>query len=328
MALVDGFGRRIRHLRISVTDRCNLRCVYCMPAGGVRFLSGAEILTFDEIERVVRIAAGLGIQKVRLTGGEPLLRPALPELVSRLVRMEGIADVGLTTNGVHLKRFATPLWQAGLRRVNISLDSLDPVKFRRLTRRNAFRQVMAGLEAAERVGFRPIKLNVVAMRGFTEAEILAFAALARRKPYQVRFIEWMPLDGQGAWRREAVLPAQAILECIGARWPLVPVSGNGFTAPATLFRFADGQGEVGIIPAVTEPFCGRCDRIRLTADGQLYTCLFGDRAADLRALLRGGASDALIAQAIAESVAHKEKGHRINEPSFSKPTHSMWCIGG
>ncbi|MBI3947887.1 MAG: GTP 3',8-cyclase MoaA [Armatimonadetes bacterium] len=328
MALVDTFGRSIVNLRVSLTDKCDMRCVYCMPEEGMRFFRGAEILTFDEIERVVRVAVDLGIRKVRLTGGEPLLRPDAPEIVSRLARIEGLADIGLTTNGVHLERLAAPLHEAGLRRINVSLDSLDPERFQRITRRAAFHAVMAGLAAAERVGFHPIKVNVVAVHGTTEDEVIAFAELARRKPYQVRFIEFMPLDGGGAWSREAVLPGREILARIHARWPLVPVSRNGHAEPATVFRFADGRGEVGIIPTVTEPFCERCNRIRLTANGQLHTCLFGERATDLRALLRGGASDAEIARAIADAVLHKEPGHAINEPGFRRPAHTMSRIGG
>lgn len=328
MALVDKLGREIVNLRVSVTDRCDMRCVYCMPADGLPFLPRAQTLTFDEIERVVTIAASLGIRKVHLTGGEPLLRPGIEKLVARLVAIPGIADVGLTTNGTRLKELAEPLRRAGLRRVNVSLDSLVPGQFRRVTRRDLLDRVLEGLAEAERVGFHPIKLNVVALSDATEAEILAFAALARRKPYQVRFIEFLPLDGDRAWQREAVLSGREIIARIAARWPLRPVSQHTTAEPATVFHFADGAGEVGIIPTVTEPFCDRCNRIRLTADGKLRTCLFSLTETDLRALLRGGASDRVLADTIAAAVVNKEPGHRIHERDFQRPARSMSAIGG
>lgn len=306
-----------------------MRCVYCAPAAGARFLEEQELLSFDEIERVARIAAGLGVRRIRLTGGEPLLRAGLPRLVRRLHALAGIADLSLTTNGARLRELAQPLHDAGLHRVNVSLDSLDHERFRRITGRRLLPRVLAGLEAAARAGLSPIKVNVVALPDLGEAEVLKLAELARTRPYQVRFIEFMPFGAAGCWRPEAALSGRQILECIGRRWALREIMpGPEFGGPAAVYRFADGQGEVGTITAVSEPFCDRCARIRVTADGRLRTCLFAAQETDLRALLRAGASDHEIATAIAAAVSAKQRAHHIGRPEFQQPGRAMQSIGG
>jgi GTP 3',8-cyclase len=327
--LVDGWGRRIASLRISVTDKCNFRCTYCMPAEGLDWLRRDEILSFEEIERLARIFAALGIVEVRLTGGEPLVRRDLPELVRMLAAIRGLRDLSLTTNGVLLTRLAEPLVEAGLRRINISLDSLDHVRFAEITRRDALDQVLAGLAEAERYPqLRPIKVNCVAIKGFTEDEVPALAELARRKPYVVRFIEFMPLDADGAWSADQVLTGGEIRGLIEARFgPLVELPAKA-SSTARRFRFADGLGEIGFVNPVSEPFCSTCDRIRLTADGQLRTCLFSRREWDLKTPLRDGSSDERIAELIRFAVHHKELKHRVNEPGFVRASRSMSQIGG
>ena len=327
--LIDGWGRRIASLRISVTDKCNFRCTYCMPAEGLEWLRRDVILSFEEIERLTRIFAALGIAEVRLTGGEPLVRRDLPELVRMLAAIRGVRDLSLTTNGVLLTRLAGPLVEAGLRRINISLDSLDHVRFAQITRRDALDQVLAGLAEAERYPqLRPIKVNCVAIKGFTEDEVPALAELARRKPYVVRFIEFMPLDADGAWSADQVLTGGEIRALIEARFgPLVEVPAKA-SSTARRFRFADGFGEIGFVNPVSEPFCSSCDRIRLTADGQLRTCLFSRREWDLKAPLRDGSSDERIAELIRFAVHHKELKHRVNEPGFVRASRSMSQIGG
>src|SRR5438067_8072259 len=289
--LVDGWGREIRCVRVSVTDRCNFRCRYCMPAEGLEWLERDELLSFEELSRLVRVLASMGVDEVRLTGGEPLVRRDLPVLVSMLAQTPGVDDLSLTTNGVLLDRLAGPLVEAGLRRINVSLDSLSHVRFTEITRRDALDRVLAGLEEAERYPeLRPIKVNCVAMRGFTEEEVPALAELARRKPYVVRFIEFMPLDADESWREDRVLTGCEIRELIEERWPLVEVPAAP-SSTSRRFRFADGAGEIGFVNPVSEPFCSACDRIRLTADGQLRTCLFSRREWDMKSALRGGASD-------------------------------------
>lgn len=326
--LIDSFGRTINNLRISVTDRCNMRCMYCMPAEGMVFFDRAEVLTFEEIVRFVRIGAGLGITDLRLTGGEPLVRQDLHVLVRQLAGVEGIRDIGLTTNGILLAEQAQDLYEAGLRRVNVSVDSLDREKFARITRRDVFHRVMAGLEAAEQVGMSPIKINTVAMRGFTEEEILGFAQLARERPYEVRFIEYMPLGADDVWEAGKVLTQDEILGRIHAVWPLEPVEEGDGRAPADTFRFLDGRGKIGVIASVSHPFCDACDRVRLTADGKLRTCLFSIAETDIKALLRGGATDQEIGEVLIQAVWNKEPGHRINQPDFVKPARTMSAIGG
>jgi cyclic pyranopterin phosphate synthase len=326
--LVDSWGREIRSLRVSVTDKCNFRCRYCMPAEGLEWLAREEILSFEEIERLVGLLAAMGVDEIRLTGGEPLVRRDLPVLVEKLARTEGVRDLSLTTNGVLLDRLAGPLVAAGLRRINVSLDSLSHVRFAEITRRDALDRVLAGLTEAERYPeLRPIKVNCVAVRGFTEAEVPALAELARRKPYVVRFIEFMPLDADEAWREDDVLSGGEIRALIEERWPLVEVPAKA-SSTARRFRFADGAGEIGFVNPVSEPFCSSCDRIRLTADGKLRTCLFSRREWDLKEPLRAGASDAELEALLRNAVAHKELKHRINEPGFVRASRSMSQIGG
>jgi cyclic pyranopterin phosphate synthase len=330
--LVDGYGRVVTNMRISITDRCNFRCVYCMPEE-MAFYDRAEILSYEEIIRVAGIVSRVGVDKIRLTGGEPTVRRDLPVLVRGLLQVNGLRDLSLTTNGARLEELAEPLYDAGLRRLNVSLDSLNREKFAQVTRRDMLDKVLAGLAAAERAGFRPIKVNAVAMRDFTEEELLDFARLAREHPFAVRFIEFMPLDGDNLWERGKILSGREIVERISAVYPLERVSAGPTTDPATRYRFVDGRGEIGIIPSVTEPFCAQCNRIRLTADGKLRTCLFSIVETDLRAALRGSdgaslATDEEIAWIIADAVAHKERGHLINSIDFMKPQRNMSQIGG
>lgn len=328
--LVDSYGRSIRNLRISVTDRCNFRCVYCMPAEGLAWLPRADILTFEEIARLARIAVSIGIDQVRLTGGEPLVRRDLPDLVRMLREIPGLTSLSLTTNGVALPRLARPLAEAGLTRINVSLDSLARERFARLTRRDALEQVMAGLRALDECPtIRPIKINAVAMRDFTEAEVVDFAHFARRTGYVVRWIEFMPLDADQIWRKEDILTGAEIRALIEAEFgPLVPITGGDPSETARRFTFADGVGEVGFINPVSEPFCAQCDRIRLTAEGQLRTCLFAQVETDLRSLLRSGAADAEIEHALREAVWHKELKHYIGDKRFRRTARSMSMIGG
>ena len=327
--LVDAWGREIKSVRISVTDKCNFRCTYCMPAEGLEWLGRDEILSFEEIARLVGVLARLGVDEVRLTGGEPLIRRDLPTLVGMLSAIEGVRDLSLTTNGVLLDRFARPLVGAGLQRLNVSLDSLNHVRFTQITRRDALDAVLRGLEEAERYPeLRPIKVNCVAVKGFTETEVPALAELARRKPYVVRFIEFMPLDADEAWREDDVLTGAEIRAIIESEHgPLVEVPAKP-SSTARRFRFADGAGELGFVNPVSEPFCSSCDRIRLTADGQLRTCLFSRREWDLKQPLRAGATDAELTQLLRFAVQHKELKHRINDPGFVRASRSMSQIGG
>ena len=326
--LRDSWGREIKSLRVSVTDKCNFRCRYCMPAEGLEWLGREELLTFEEIQRLARVLASMGVDEVRLTGGEPLVRRDLPVLVGMLADTPGVRDLSLTTNGVLLDRFAGPLVEAGLRRLNVSLDSLSHVRFAEITRRDALDRVLAGLAEAERYPqLRPIKVNCVAIRGFTEEEVPALAELARRKPYVVRFIEFMPLDADQAWRDDDVLTGGEILALIEERWPLVEVPAKP-SSTARRFRFADGAGEIGFVNPVSEPFCSSCDRIRLTADGQLRTCLFSRREWDLKTPLRDGSSDERLEELIRFAIAHKELKHKINDAGFVRASRSMSQIGG
>ena len=327
-ALRDSWGREIKSLRVSVTDKCNFRCRYCMPAEGLEWLERDELLSFEEIERLVRVLARMGVDEVRLTGGEPLVRRDLPTLVGMLAATPGVRDLSLTTNGVLLDRFAAPLVEAGLRRLNVSLDSLSHVRFAEITRRDALDRVLVGLAEAERhPELRPIKVNCVAIKGFTEEEVPALAELARRKPYVVRFIEFMPLDADQAWRGDDVLTGGEIRALIEERWPLEELPAKA-SSTARRFRFADGAGEIGFVNPVSEPFCSTCDRIRLTADGQLRTCLFSRREWDLKTPLRDGSSDERLEELIRFAVAHKELKHKINDPGFVRASRSMSQIGG
>jgi cyclic pyranopterin phosphate synthase len=326
--LVDGHGRPIGDVRISVTDRCNFRCQYCMPAEGLPWLERSALLTYEEIERIVRLLAAMGVHDVRLTGGEPLVRKELWRLVEGLAAIEDVHDLSLTTNGYLLAKQVDDLVAAGLRRVNVSLDSLAPDRFFQLTRRDSLAQVLEGLEAAQRhPELRPIKVNVVALKDFTEDEVLRFAEFARRHPYEVRFIEFMPLDADRAWTREKVLPNADIVAMIDAVYPLEPV-GRERHGTARRYRFADGNGEMGFISPVSEPFCGDCNRIRLTAEGELRTCLFSMNETDLRGPLRGGATDAELEEIVRDAVWRKELKHHVNDPGFVQPARTMSRIGG
>jgi cyclic pyranopterin phosphate synthase len=328
-ALRDSWGREIKSVRVSVTDKCNFRCTYCMPAEGLEWLRRDEILTFEEIARLAGVLARLGVEEVRLTGGEPLVRRDLPVLVGLLAQIDGVRDLSLTTNGILLDRLAGPLVAAGLHRINVSLDSLNHVRFAEITRRDALDAVLRGLEEAERYPqLSPIKVNCVAVKGFTETEVPALADLARRKPYVVRFIEFMPLDADEAWREDDVLTGAEIRALVEERYgPLVEVPAKA-SSTARRFRFADGVGELGFVNPVSEPFCSSCDRIRVTADGQLRTCLFSRREWDLKTPMRDGASDDELIRLIRFAVQHKELKHRINDPGFVRASRSMSQIGG
>lgn len=329
LPLIDTFGRLHDNLRISVTDRCNIRCFYCMPAEDVIFMDRQDLLTFEEMERFVRLVVPLGITQLRLTGGEPLVRRDLDKLVRMLNAIPGITDIGLTTNGLLLADQAEALYAAGLRRINISLDALDPVKFKKFTRRDGYEQVRAGIVAAQRVGFDPIKINAVSVRGMTEDEIVPFGHFARETGIEVRFIEYMPLDADNAWERDKVLYAQEIIDRLSSDvMPLVPVSDQDPNAPASDFVFADGVGRIGFISSISQPFCMSCNRLRITADGKLRNCLFSMEETDLRTLLRGGAPDEAIWTAVRESVTAKKEGHEINTARFVQPLRPMYSIGG
>jgi len=326
--LVDGHGRTIGDLRISVTDRCNFRCQYCMPAEGLPWLDREEVLHYEEIARLAALLARMGVHDIRLTGGEPLARRELHRLVAMLSADGNIHDLSLTTNGFLLRRQLPDLVAAGLKRLNVSLDSLAPDRFFELTRRDALAQVLDGLEAAEEYEeLRPIKVNVVAIRGFTEDEVLRFADLARRKPYAVRFIEFMPLDGGHEWDMDRVLPNDEVRRIIETAHRLEPL-GRPASGTARRYRFADGSGEIGLISPVSHPFCSDCNRIRLTADGRLRTCLFSLNETDLRAPLRDGAADEELERIVRGAVWRKELKHHINEPGFIQPARSMSQIGG
>jgi len=327
--LADGFGRIHTNLRISVTDRCNIRCFYCMPEAGVHFIPRQEILSFEEIERFVRVAVGLGVDKLRVTGGEPLVRRDLPVLIARLAAIPGIRDLALTTNGVALAEMAQPLFDAGLRRLNVHLDTLDRERFRQITRRDDLDRVLEGIAVARRLGFGPIKLNAVAVKNLLEPDIVPLARFARENGCEVRFIEFMPLDAQDLWDRGRVLLAGDIIEVLSREIaPLVPIPDADPRAPALEYRFADGIGRVGFIASVSRPFCLNCNRLRLTADGKLRYCLFAIEEDDVKGLLRGGASDDEIARLIRRNVAGKWAGHEINTARFVPPPRPMYAIGG
>jgi GTP 3',8-cyclase len=327
--LIDSFGRVHTNLRISVTDRCNIRCFYCMPAEDVEFMDRHELLTFEEIERFVRVAVRLGVNKIRLTGGEPLVRRELHKLVAKIAPIPGIRDVGLTTNGILLADQAQALWDAGLRRLNVSLDALGAEKFKRITRRDGYEKVVAGIRVAQDIGFNPVKVNAVSVRGLTEDEIVPFGHFARETGVQMRFIEYMPLDADCAWQRDKVLFAHEIIETLAREiMPLIPCGRPDPGAPATEFTFADGVGRVGFIASVSQPFCMDCNRFRLTADGQLRNCLFSLDETDIRGLLRGEAADTEIAAAVRRSIAAKKEGHEINTARFIQPARPMYSIGG
>jgi GTP 3',8-cyclase len=324
--LRDGHGRAIGDLRLSVTDRCNFRCQYCMPAEGLPWLDRSDVLSFEEIERLVALFASMGVRDVRLTGGEPLVRREFPRLAAMLAPL--VDDLAVTTNGFLLERDAEALVQAGVNRFNVSIDSLQRDRFFEMTRRDALPRVLAGLHAlAAFPEAHPIKVNAVALRGFTEDEVVPFAHFAREHPYEVRFIEFMPLDADRAWEIDKVLTGEEIRAAIHAVFPLEPEPRDPH-ATARVYRFADGRGRIGFINPVSEPFCGDCDRIRITAEGKLRTCLFSINETDLRAPLRSGASDAELERVVRDAVWRKELKHRVNEPGFVQPARSMSAIGG
>ncbi len=325
--LVDRFGRVHDDLRLSVTDRCNLRCVYCMSSEGMTFLPRSEVLTLDEIVRVAGVARSLGVSSVRLTGGEPLVRHGICDLVGRIAAL-GFEDVALTTNGVLLAPMVEALAAAGLRRVNVSCDSLRPQRFAAIRRRGQLDVVLDAMDAAEASGLVPLKVNVVLLRGRNDDEILDFAAFARETGRVVRFIEYMPLDAEGAWDRAQLVPGREVVERVGEVFPLEAVRSAGDSAPADRYRFSDGTGEIGVIATVTEPFCATCNRLRLTADGAVRNCLFSDAEHPVRDLVRTGGSDEDIAVLLRRAVWGKLPGHGINEPGFLRPRRSMSMIGG
>ncbi len=326
--LRDAFGRTINDLRVSVTDLCNLRCQYCMPAEGVEWMPREAILSFEEITQLVSVMAGLGVDSVRLTGGEPLVRRELPRLAAMLAEIDGVDDLSITTNGYFLERDAAALVAAGVRRFNVSLDALTRERFAEITRRDAFERTLAGLRTLELLpGVERIKVNAVAVRGFSEPDVVGFAELARSRPFEVRFIECMPLGAPGSWQLENVLTGEEVRQMIDAVHPLVPRQ-RAEHATAELWDFADGSGSVGFINPVSKPFCGDCNRIRLTADGRLRTCLFSHGETDLRALLRQGVEDARLAEVIRAAVWRKEAGHGIGAADFEQPARTMSQIGG
>jgi cyclic pyranopterin phosphate synthase len=332
MDLVDSFGRVVRDLRISVTDRCNFRCTYCMPAEGMTWLDRSEVLTYEEIERVARICVEkFGVDSLRLTGGEPTVRAHLPQLISKLAALrlpDGTKpDIALTTNGATLRNIALELRNAGLDRINVSLDSLKPERFFAMTRRDELHNVLAGITEAQVAGFSPMKVNAVVERGANDDEILDLVRYGRDNNVEVRFIEFMPLDATNEWERNKVVSQDEIVATIGAEFPLELMPSRG-AAPADRWRFLDGKGTVGVIPSVTHPFCGDCDRVRLTSDGQFRTCLFATDESDIRTLLRNGGTDEEIAELIQVAVGAKWAGHQINQVNFIRPNRSMSQIGG
>ena len=346
--LTDSHGRVMRDLRVSVTDRCNFRCMYCLPETEAaenfyrerwatvvnpapiarQWQPKASILTFEEIERLVRIAAGLGIEKIRITGGEPLLRQDVERLIERLSKIEGIVDLAMTTNGFLFQKKARALRDAGLKRVSFSCDSLDRENFKRITGRDGLDELLAGVRLAQELGFAPVKVNAVVIRGINDHEIEALAEFAARESLALRFIEFMPLDSGRAWQREMVVPGKEILQRLQARFELSPVTSANKSETAKRWRIGAGGAEIGIIAPVSEPFCGHCNRIRLTADGKLRTCLFSVVEHDLRSRLRGAASDDDLRAVLRTAVGQKEDRHHIGEPDFKFASRSMSCIGG
>lgn len=329
--LVDPFGRVIEDLRISITDRCNFRCTYCMPEEGMQWLPRSEVMSFEEIERLARIfVQRYGVRGIRLTGGEPTVRAHLPVLVEKLAAIEGPSgpvDLAMTTNGATLRLVAQSLRDAGLRRVNVSLDTLDRAKFHQMTRRDELERVLDGIAAAKDAGFEPVKINAVIERGVNDDEIVALAEFGRRCNVEVRFIEFMPLDADGHWVSDRVVGQDEIVAAIDAVHPLEQMPARG-AAPADRFRYVDGGGTIGVIPTVTKPFCGDCDRVRLTAEGQFRTCLFATQEFDLLTAMRSGENDDQLAERIESAVGTKWAGHRINQVNFIRPGKSMSQIGG
>jgi GTP 3',8-cyclase len=326
--LIDGMGRTIVNLRISVTDRCNFRCTYCMPADNVEFMDRSNLLSFEEIQRVAQIVSRMGINRLRLTGGEPLMRKNLAVLIKMLNEVDGIDDIAMTTNAYFLKDQAQSLKDAGLKRLNVSLDALDPEKFRDVNRRDCLQSVLDGLDTARKVGFKTIKINAVAVRNFSETEIMGLIEMGRSEGFEIRFIEFMPLDSDKVWERDKVLFGHEIIDLIKENYELIPIDNSLEIGPASEYNFADGQGKVGIITAVSNPFCDHCNRIRMTADGKLRTCLFSTNETDLKKMIRTDATDENIIDALNQAVLIKEPGHKINLDDFERPTRAMHAIGG
>ena len=326
--LIDGMGRTIVNLRISVTDRCNFRCTYCMPADNVEFMDRSNLLTFEEIQRVAQIVSRMGINRLRLTGGEPLMRKNLAVLIKMLNEVDGIDDIAMTTNAYFLKEHAQSLKDAGLKRLNVSLDALDPEKFRDVNRRDCLQSVLDGLDTARKVGFKSIKINAVAVRNFSETEIMGLIEMGRSEGFEIRFIEFMPLDSDKVWERDKVLFGHEIVDMIKENYELVPIDNSLEIGPASEYNFADGKGKIGIITAVSNPFCDHCNRIRMTADGKLRTCLFSEDETNLKDLIRTGATDETIIETLKQAVLLKEPGHKINLDDFQRPDRAMHAIGG
>jgi len=327
--LVDTFGRLHDNLRISVTDRCNIRCFYCMPETGVKFQPRDQILSFEEIERFVRIAVTLGVRKLRITGGEPLVRKDLPKLIEKLAAIEGIEDLALTTNGVLLAQQAQELYDAGLRRINVHLDTLDRERFKQITRRDDLEKVLEGIDVCQTLGYGPIKINAVGVKNLVEPDIVPLARFGRERGIEIRYIEFMPLDAQNLWDRERVLLADQMIAMLEREiGPLEEIPDRDPRAPATEYRFADGIGRIGFIASVSRPFCLNCNRIRLTSDGKLRYCLFAIDETDVRSILRDGGSDDDVRSAVRASVQAKWIGHEINSSQFVAPPRPMYSIGG
>lgn len=327
--LIDSFGRVHNNLRISVTDRCNIRCFYCMPAEDVQFVHRSKIMSFEEIVRFVRMVVPLGVNKIRLTGGEPLVRKNIPDLVNMISEIPGIEDIGITTNGILLPQYAQQLYDAGLRRINISLDALNAKKFEEITRRDDYEKVREGIRSAHAAGFNPVKINAVSIRNMTEEEIVPFGRLARETGAEIRFIEFMPLDADNRWEREKVLFAHEIQEILTQGiMPLVPEKQSDKNAPATNFVFEDGVGRIGFIASISNPFCMSCNRFRLTADGKLRNCLFSLEEMNIRELLQSNVPEEQIIEAVRNSIAAKKEGHEINTARFIQPDRPMYSIGG
>lgn len=326
--LIDTYNRHINYLRISVTDRCNLRCVYCMPKEGLSLIGHDDILRYEEIIRIAKVAAGKGVSKIRITGGEPLARKGIIDFIGDLHNIPGITDLSITTNGILLESAAAALRKAGIRRINISLDSLDPEKYKKITRGGDLNAVIAGIKKSREEGFDPIKINVVAMRGVNDDEIPAFAKLTLDRPVHIRFIEFMPVGSESGWDGSRFIPGTEIQEHIKALGELVPVSSDSQSGPAAMFQLRGAQGKLGFISALSNHFCESCNRLRLTADGKLRTCLFSDNEVNLRPLLRECCSDAALEEIITKAIISKPKQHKISEPSFKKCLRNMSAIGG
>jgi cyclic pyranopterin phosphate synthase len=326
--MLDTFNRHINYLRISVTDRCNLRCIYCMPTEGVSLIGHDDILRYEEILRVARCAAQKGITKIRITGGEPLVRKGIIDLIADLGRIPGIDDLSITTNGVLLEACAQALYQSGMRRINISLDTLDPEKYRTITRGGDINAVFAGISKARQAGFTPIKINVVAMRNVNDDEAVEFARLTMDRPVHIRFIEFMPVAGQTMWEEAQFISSEELQERIRAIGTLIPLDADQKAGPAKMFQLEGAQGKLGFITALSSHFCATCNRLRLTADGKLRTCLFSDHEIDLKPLLRGGCSDDELSSVIEQAIQSKPQRHEIHEASFKKCSRTMSAIGG